>query len=143
MDKTDIKHIDRDELRKWLEDMELEPVVDSEGALFAVLPADDVFPHDVVFHFRNDDAGWFGIEAVADEFNLEERQLGYALALTNEFARRARLPKAFVMNGRFKVEQWTQLPAATDSNYIKEYIRLVLTMGWRFFADANEQLKQI
>ena len=135
----DIKHITRDELQHLLTEMEVDPIVDSEGALYCVLPSDDDFPHDVVFHFTHDDDGWFGIEAIADEFNLTEEETGPALLFCNEFSRRARIPKAFVQNGRYKLDQWIVFPASTDDDYIKQYIELVITMCWSFFVNANRK----
>ncbi len=136
---SDIKHITRDELQRLLTEMDVDPIVDSEGALYCVLPADDDFPHDVVFHFTHDDDGWFGVEAIADEFNLTEDEVGPALVFCNEFSRRARVPKAFVQNGRYKLDQWIVFPAATDDDYIKQYIELIITMCWSFFVNANRK----
>lgn len=135
----EIKHITRDELQRLLTDMDLEPIVDSEGALYCVLPADDDFPHDVVFHFTHDDDGWFGVEAIADEFNLSEDEVASAMVFCNQFSRRARIPKAFVQNGRYKLDQWIVFPASTDDDYIKQYIELILTMCWSFFVNANRK----
>lgn len=137
---SEIKHLERDELKRLLVGMEIDPMVDSDGLLFSVFPADDDFNHDVVFRFINDDHGWFGIEAVADEFMLPDASGASALAFCNDYSRCARLPKAFVVNGHFKLEQWIMLPLATDENYIKQYIELVLAMCWRFFVDANNIL---
>ena len=139
---ADIKHISRDELQSLLSSMEIDSIVDSEGALYCVFPADEDFPHDVVFHFTHDDDGWFGIEAVPDEFAISEEKIGPALVFCNEFSRRARLPKAFVMNGRFKLDQWIVFPASTDDDYIKQYIELVLTMCWSFFVNAFRKLSE-
>lgn len=136
---SDIKHITCDHLQAILTEMDLTPTVDSEGTLFCVLPADDDFPHDVVFHFTNDDDGWFGIEAIADEYNIPEDEVGPALVFCNEFSRRARIPKAFVQNGRYKLDQWIVFPEATDDDYIKQYIELVVTMCWSFFVNANRK----
>lgn len=138
----EIKHLDREELKRLLIEMELEPMIDSDGLLFYVFPADDDFNHDVIFHFIHDDHGWFGIESVADEYTLSDDIEASALAFCNDYSRRARLPKAFVVNGHFKLEQWIMFPCDTDENYIKQYIELVLTMCWRFFVDTNNILKK-
>ena len=139
---TDIKHIGLDELKTMLSGMDIDCAVDSKGSVYCIFPADDDFDHDVVFHFTNDDDGWFGIEAVADEFSLTEDEIGQALVFCNEFSRRARLPKAFVVNGRLKLDQWIVFPESADSDYIIQYIELVLTMCWSFFVNANYKLKQ-
>lgn len=137
---AEIKHISPEELQQLLLSMEIECSVDNEGSLHCIFPADDDFEHDVVFSFTSDDDGWFGIEAVADEFAIAEDQLGQALILCNEFSRRARLPKAFVKNGRLKVDQWIVFPSSTDEEYIKQYIELVLNMSWSFFVNAGHKL---
>lgn len=137
---TDIRHIGRDELQKLLSGMDIDTMADSDGALYCVFPADDDFDHDVVFHFTNDDDGWFGIEAVADGFDLNEEDAGRALVFCNDFSRRARLPKAFIANGRFKLDQWIVFPGSTDDDYICQYIELVLTMCWSFFVNAKQKL---
>lgn len=138
----EIKHLDQDELKRLLVGMEIDPAVDSDGLLFSVFPADDDFNHDVVFRFIHDDHGWFGIESVADEFTLADESMASALAFCNDYSRRARLPKAFVVNGHFKLEQWIMFPRDTDEDYIKQYIELVLAMCWRFFVDANNILRK-
>ena len=138
---TDIKHIDRDELQKWLTEMELEPVVDSEGRLYIYLPADLEFPHDVVFHFTHDDSGWFGIEAIADGFELVEDDMALALAIANDFSRKARIPKVFVRNNRFKIDQWNIFPSGTTPEFIRDYIEMVISISWRFFVEAYKGIK--
>jgi hypothetical protein len=137
---TEIKHIGRDELQTLLAGMDIDCAVDSKGTLYCVFPADDDFDHDVVFYFTPDDDGWFGIEAVADGFDLSEDEIGHALVFCNDFSRRARLPKAFIANGRLKLDQWTVFPEATDDEYISQYIELVLTMCWSFFVNAKQKL---
>ena len=79
-------------------------------------------------------------EAVADGFDLSEDEIGHALVFCNDFSRRARLPKAFIANGRLKLDQWTVFPEATDDEYISQYIELVLTMCWSFFVNAKQKL---
>ncbi|MDE6238717.1 MAG: hypothetical protein K2M54_01865 [Muribaculaceae bacterium] len=49
------------------------------------------------------------------------------------------MPKAFVQNGRYKLDQWIVFPGSTDDDYIKQYIELVLTMSWSFFVNANRK----
>ena len=139
---TDIKHINVGELQSLLSSMDIDSMVDSEGAVYCVFPADDDFNCDVVFHFTNDDDGWFGIEAIADGFGLDEDSLGQALVICNEFSRRARITKAFVMNGRFKLDQWTVFPAGADNDFIIQYIELVLNLCWNFFVSARRKLLQ-
>ncbi len=139
---TDIKHIGRDDLLRLLSEMDLEGKVGSDATVYCVFPADDDFGHDVVFTFTADDDGWFGVEAIADGFNIGEAQTGEALVMCNEFSRRARLPKAFVVNGRFKLDQWIVFPASTDDDYIRQYLELVLTMCWSFFVNASRRLEQ-
>lgn len=138
---TDIMHIDRDELLQWLTDMELEPAVDSEGRVYVYLPADMEFPHDVVFHFTHDDSGWFGIEAVADGFELVEDDMALALAITNDFSHKARVPKVFVRNNRFKIEQWNIFPPETKSEFVCSYIETVISISWRFYVEAYKAIK--
>lgn len=121
--------------------MELDAITDSKGSIHCVFPADEDFGHDVVFTFTCDDDGWFGIEAVADGYDIPEEEIGRALVFCNEFSRRARLPKAYVANGRLKLDQWIVFPASTDSDYMRQYTELVMTMCWSFFVNAAKKLE--
>lgn len=133
------RRLSNEDIKSFLKDSEIDCVVDSEGRLFTVFPADEDFPHDVVFHFICAEDGWFGIEAVADGFDIEANNTDRAIAWVNGFNMRARLPKVVFKNNRFKIDQWIILSENSDDSYIKEYMDMVLAMSWHFFVDTKKQ----
>lgn len=135
-----MSRISTERLRILLSDMGLEPRADSDGRIYNVLEADDDFAHDVVFVYSTDESGWFGIEAVADGFDLCPENIGMALALVNSFNSSAKLPKAFVKSDRIKFEQWLPLDDAVSDGYLRECIGLMLRMTWNFYIVAKNQL---
>lgn len=128
-------------LSSWLEDLGVPHGTDSEGDVYAVFGADEDFAHDVIFYFYVEEGGWLGIQGFADEFDLDNVNNAKALQIVNEFNIRAKLPKIIVYNNRFKVEQWTVFDGPTNDDFIKEYIRLVMTVSWQFFVEADKKLR--
>lgn len=136
-----VKIITNEMLSAYLEELEVPHGVDDEGDVYAVFGADEDFAHDVIFYFYMEEGGWLGIQAFADGFDLAEGQLPHALEIINVFSIKAKLPKVIVYNNRFKVEQWTVFDGPTSDGFIKEYIRLVMTVSWQFFVEADKKLQ--
>lgn len=138
---SQVKKINNDMLSSWLEDLGVPHGTDNEGDVYAIFGADEDFAHDVIFYFYVEEGGWLGIQGFADGFDLDNVDIAKALYIVNDFNIRAKLPKVIVYNNRFKIEQWTVFDGQTNDDFIKEYIRLVMTVSWQFFVEADKKLK--
>lgn len=138
---ANIKTLTREDIFRLLGEMDLEARSFDNGDIYTAFPADEEFSHDVVFTFDTDGSGWFGIQSFADEFDISEADMPRAMALINAFNMGARVPKAYIQNGRFKLEQWFMFDAPTSDDFIKEQIHLVMSMTWNFFTETTKIMK--
>lgn len=138
---ANIKTLTCDDITRLLGEMDLEARRFDNGDVYTVFPADEEFDHDVVFTFDTDQSGWFGIQSFADEFDISEADMPRAMAVANAFNMGARIPKTYIQNGRFKLEQWFMFDAQTSDDFIKEQIHLVMSMAWNFFTETAKIMK--
>lgn len=135
------KKFTKDELHAYLESASCQFRTDSDGDVYTLLPADDDFGHDVVVYFYIDNDIWLGVSAFADGFDLkDEEAIIRGIAIANDFSIEAKMPKAFVYNNRFRVEQWMIFDDNVSAEFMREYLHLCITMVWRFFVGANKKL---
>ncbi len=135
---ANIKNIAPEAVIRMLKDMELEARTYSDGNVYTIFPADSDFGHDVVFNFETGEDAWLGIQAFADGFEIADDKMPEALAICNDFCNEAKMPKAFVKNRRFKLEQWFRFEENTSEEFIEDQIRTVMSMTWSFFTIASK-----
>lgn len=136
-----LKNLTHDDIARLLEEMELDAMRFDNGDIYTIFPADEEFNHDVVFTFTTENGGWFGIQSFADEYDITNENIPKAMSLTNAFCKNARIPKAFIQNNRFKLEQWFMFDDATTDDFIKEQIHMVMSMSWNFFTETTKIFK--
>lgn len=126
-------------LRAMLDEMGIQTTADSDGDLYTVLGAGTDFSHNVIIYFVID-GDWLGVTGFADGFDIEERNLAAAICYANEFNRRAKLPKVFISNSRYRLEHWTLIDEEVSEAFVKENcIRMIVPLIWRFFSETERQ----
>ena len=136
---ANLNKLSRSQLRDMLDGMGIQTSVDSDGDLYTVLGADTDFSHNVIVYFVID-GDWLGVTGFADGFDIEDRNLAAAIFYANEFNRRAKLPKVFISNNRYRLEHWTLIDEEVSEAFVRENcIRMIVPMIWRFFAETERQ----